>query len=168
VGLFIGCCGGGLPLNLLRLGEPISRGLEGGNDSVSEVPQREPGLDPPFLRGTNRAVPPRALDKVSSSSFVTTFSAVNLGRRDFFDWYSSSDAAALLTSLPRTGYIKELVRTPSFLHKKKHTRTFETFTLWETLWKSAWDNSRFDIADRDNPIPGHLITIAPRTIYRTI
>jgi hypothetical protein len=34
-----GCCGGGLLPILLRLGEPVSRGLEGGNDSVSEVPQ---------------------------------------------------------------------------------------------------------------------------------
>lgn len=117
MGLFIDCCGGGLPPILLKLGEPGSRGLEGGNESVSDVPQREPVLDP-CLRVTNRVVPPRAWDRVSSSSLVTTFSAVNLGRRDFFDWHSSIDAAALLTSFPRTGYTRELRKTPSAVKEK--------------------------------------------------
>jgi len=95
---------------LLGPGELGSRGLEGGNESDSEVPQREPAFDP-CLRETNRVVPPRALDKASSSSSETTFSEVNLGRRDFLDWYSSIDATARLTSLPKTGYIRELMRT---------------------------------------------------------
>jgi hypothetical protein len=45
--------------------------------SVSEVSQREPELEP-CLRGINRAIPPRALDKDSSSS-VTIFSEVKMG-----------------------------------------------------------------------------------------
>jgi len=84
VGLPKICCGGLLPI-LFGFGELVSRGLEGGNVSVSEVPHLDPEFEP-CLRGTNRAVPPRALDKASSSSFVTTFSQVNLGRRDFLDW----------------------------------------------------------------------------------
>lgn len=100
------CCGGGLPPTLLKLGEPVSRGLEGGNDSVSEVPQWEPEPEfGPGLRETSRVVPPRALDKVSSSSLETIFSAVSIGERDFLDWYSFIEVSALLTSLPRTGCV---------------------------------------------------------------
>ena len=121
MGLVMICCGGGLLPILLKLGEPVSRGLEGGIESVSEVP-REP-VFVPCLRGTNRAVPPRALDKVSSSSFETTFSEVNLGRGDFLDWYSLIDAIALLTSLPRIGYDRSL-GTLSIVSIKSNIRGF--------------------------------------------
>lgn len=121
VGLVMTWCGGGLLPSLLRPGELISRGLEGGNESVSEVPQREPDLEP-CLCWTNRAVPPKALDRVSSSSFVITFSEVSLGRRDFLDWCSFIDATALLTSLPRTGYKKTLRTLSVILTKKNNLR----------------------------------------------
>ena len=120
-GLVAGYCGEGLLSILFKLGDSVSRGLEGGNDSVSEVPLREPGFDP-CLRETNRVVPPRARDNASSSSSVTTFSEVSLGRRDFLDWYSSIAATALLTSLPRTGCIRELMRLPSDISVKNHIR----------------------------------------------
>lgn len=164
MGLVMICWGGGLGPNLLRVGEPISRGLEGGNDTVSGVPQ-EPDLEP-CLCWTNRAVPPRALDKASSSSFVVTFSEVSLGRRDFLDWCSFIDATALLTSLLRTGWRRTLRTLSVTLTKKLLTRTFATLGLWETLSKSEHDDSKLDNADRDSAILGHLVTIAPRTIYQ--
>ena len=81
------------------------------------------------------------------------------------DWYSSIDATALLTSLPRTGYRENRWEFLGLMEKQL-TRTFATFGLCETLSNNANDDSRFDNADRDNPIPGHLVTIAPRTIYK--
>ena len=127
------CCGGGLGPSLLGPGE---RGLEGGNDSVSGVP-REFVLESD-LRGINRVLPARAFVKISSSSFVVTFSEVSLGIRDFLDCSSSIDATALFTSLPRIGYKMALRILPviPIMIVKQLTRTFATLGLCETLSKS--------------------------------